>query len=57
MNIHDELQFEIWKGEEHLIQKILDIMQSHDWHQVPIVSDVEIAEENWATKKDWEGAA
>jgi DNA polymerase-1 len=52
MNIHDELQFEIWKGEEHLIQKILDIMQTHDWHQVPIVSDVEIAEDTWATKKE-----
>lgn len=56
MNIHDELQFEIWKGEEFLIEKLLKIMQTHDWHYVPVVSDVEIATDTWATKKDWEAA-
>lgn len=53
MNIHDELQFEIWKGEEFLIPQILQIMQDHDWHYVPIVSDVEIARNTWADKEDW----
>lgn len=57
MNIHDELQFELWKGEEFLIPQILEIMQGHDWHMVPIVSDVEIAEDTWANKKDWKGEA
>jgi DNA polymerase I len=56
MNIHDELQFEVWAGEEFLIAEILKIMQGHDWHYVPIVSDVEIAKDNWADKKDWEAA-
>lgn len=55
MNIHDELQFEIWKGEEFLIPEILKIMQGHDWHFVPIVSDVEIARNTWADKEDWAG--
>ena len=53
MNIHDELMFEIWKGEELLIPEILKIMQGHDWHYVPIVSDVEIATDTWATKEEW----
>lgn len=53
MNIHDELQFEIWKGEEFLIPEILKIMQSHNWHYVPIVSDVEVAYSTWADKEDW----
>lgn len=56
MNIHDELQFEVWKGEEFLIPQILQLMQGHDWHMVPIVSDVEIAEESWADKKEMEVA-
>ena len=55
MNIHDELQFEIWKGEEFLIPEILKIMQDHDWHFIPIVSDVEIATDTWATKEEWLG--
>ena len=53
MNIHDELQFEIWKGEEFLIPEILKIMQSHEWHYVPIVSDVEVARTTWAEKEEW----
>lgn len=57
MNIHDELQFEIWKGEEFLIPQILQLMQGHDWHMVPIVSDVEIAEESWAEKIEVEVVA
>ena len=53
MNIHDELMFEIWKGEEFLIPEILKIMQSHEWHYVPIVSDVEVARTTWAEKEEW----
>jgi DNA polymerase-1 len=55
MNIHDELQFEVWKGEEFLIPQILDIMQGHDWHEIPIVADVEVTFNTWADKSDWKG--
>lgn len=51
MNIHDELSFEVWKGEEFLIPQILEIMQGHEWHFVPVVSDVEAAYDTWANKK------
>lgn len=48
LTVHDELQFEVWKGEEFLIPQILDIMQNHPWHLVPIVSDPEVTYTNWA---------
>jgi DNA polymerase I len=51
LQVHDEIQFEVWAGEEHLIPQILQIMQGHEWHYVPIVSDVEVAKETWAEKK------
>lgn len=54
LTVHDELQFEVWKGEEHLVPQILGIMQDHPWHLVPIVSDPEVTYTNWAEAKDVE---
>lgn len=52
MNIHDELSFEVWRGEEHLIPKLKEIMEKADWASVPIVADVEVSYTNWAEKED-----
>ena len=52
LTVHDELQFEVWKGEEYLIPQIKKIMETHEWHLVPIVADVEYTETNWSEKKD-----
>ena len=52
MNIHDELSFEIYKGEEFLIPAIKKIMEDVDWMTVPVVADVEVTKTNWAEKED-----
>lgn len=53
--IHDEIQFEMTEDELFLIPQILDIMQHMDErHFVPIVSDVERTESNWAEKYEYE---
>lgn len=54
MNIHDECSFEIWNGEEHLIPKLLEIMQhKRVWCHVPIISDVEVTSTNWSEKESY----
>ena len=52
MNIHDELSFEIYKGEEFLIPAIKKIMEDVDWMTVPVVADVEVTKTNWAEKEN-----
>ena len=51
MNIHDELSFEIFDGEEHLIGVIKQIMENVSWMQVPVVADVEKTTASWADKE------
>lgn len=51
-NIHDELQFLIYDGEEWIFPHIKKIMEDVDWMQVPVVVDLEISESTWADKKD-----
>ena len=50
--VHDELQFEVWKGEEYLIPKLLEIMENVEWSLVPILADVEVTYTNWRDKKE-----
>jgi DNA polymerase-1 len=50
MNIHDELSFEIYDGEEFLIDKIKEIMEDVPSMTVPVVSELETTETNWAEK-------
>ena len=52
MNIHDELSFEIYNGEEFLIPVIKQIMEDVDWMTIPVVADVEKTTTNWADKED-----
>lgn len=52
MNIHDEIQFISVPGEEHHIMACKRIMEDHDWHMVPIVTDIEVTETDWASKEE-----
>jgi DNA polymerase I len=50
--IHDELQIECVRGEEHHMDIILKMMEDNaDWYYVPVVCDMEKTETNWASKE------
>lgn len=51
-NIHDELQFLVYKGEEWIFPHIKKIMETVPWMKVPVVVDLEITETTWADKYD-----
>lgn len=51
-NIHDEIQFLVYEGEEWIFPHIKRIMEDVDWMQVPVVVDLEITETNWAEKSE-----
>ena len=51
MNIHDELSFEIYEGEEFLVEKIKKIMEDVPFMVVPVVAEVETSKTNWAEKE------
>lgn len=53
LTVHDELQFELWTGEEYLIPEIKNIMERHDWHLIPIVAEVEYSSKNWFETTEW----
>lgn len=53
-NIHDELQFLLYAGEEWIFPHIKNIMESVPWMKVPVVVDLEVTETNWAEKKEVE---
>lgn len=54
--IHDECMCLIAKDEFYLIKEIQKIMQDtrQEMPYVPMISDIEIAYDNWADKKDYE---
>lgn len=52
MNIHDELSFEVWEGEEFILPTIKRIMEVAEWSKVPIVADVELTATTWADKEE-----
>lgn len=51
-NIHDEIQFLIYDGEEWIYPHIKQIMEDVDWMQVPVVVDLELTKTCWAEKKE-----
>jgi DNA polymerase-1 len=51
MNIHDEMSFEVYEGEEFLIDKIKAIMEDVPRMIVPVVAEVETTQTNWAEKR------
>ena len=54
MQIHDEISYEIYPGEEHHVKEFQKIMQKFDGSYVPIVADLEFTITNWADKEECE---
>lgn len=50
MQIHDELSYEIYPGEEEHVCKFQEIMQKFEGSYVPIVADLEFTTTSWADK-------
>lgn len=54
MQIHDEISYEIYPGEEHHVKEFQKIMQKFEGSYVPIVADLEFTTTNWADKEECE---
>ena len=54
MQIHDEISYEIYPGEEHHVAEFQKIMQKFEGTYVPIVADLEFTTTNWADKEECE---
>lgn len=54
MQIHDEISYEIYPGEEKHVKEFQRIMQRFDGSYVPIVADLEFTTTNWADKEECE---
>lgn len=52
MQIHDEISYEIYPGEEEHVKEFQKIMQKFDGSYVPIVADLEFTTTNWADKEE-----
>lgn len=52
MQIHDEISYEIYPGEEHHVKEFQRIMQKFEGSYVPIVADLEFTTTNWADKEE-----
>jgi DNA polymerase-1 len=51
--IHDEISFDIWKGEEWIIPELRKMMQdAFSWSLVPVTAGVEITYTNWKEKTE-----
>jgi DNA polymerase-1 len=50
MQIHDELSWSLYNGEEKEFFKLQEIMESWSDTMVPIVADMEITRTTWADK-------
>lgn len=54
--IHDEVVIEFHVDELHLVQKVIDAMEIDLGFKVPMRVKAEYTTDNWANKKNWEGA-
>lgn len=52
MQIHDELSYELYPGEEKHIEEFRKIMQTWENTLVPIVADLEFSTTTWANKEE-----
>ena len=50
MQIHDEISFEIWPGEEEHVYKFKEIMQTFPDAYVPVIADLEFTTTTWGEK-------
>jgi len=51
MNIHDEMSFEIYDGEEFLLPQLKEIMENVPGMTIPVVAELETTQTNWAEKE------
>jgi DNA polymerase-1 len=49
--IHDELVFEVYEGEQHVIPKIKAMMEHTPGVLIPIIAEIEKTNTCWADKK------
>ena len=54
MQIHDELSYEVYPGEEQYVMEFKRIMQEFDDSMVPIVADLGFTSTTWADKQEYE---
>ena len=54
MQIHDEISYEIYPGEEEHVQEFKKIMQKFEGAYVPIIADLEFTTTSWADKEECE---
>ncbi len=54
MQIHDEISYEIYPGEEEHVLEFKKIMQKFEGSYVPIIADLEFTKTNWADKEECE---
>ena len=52
MQIHDELSYEIYPGEEEHVLEFKKIMQKFEGTYVPIIADLEFTTTSWADKEE-----
>lgn len=52
-SVHDEIVYEIYEGEEHIIKDLQAIQQEATWCTIPMISEIMFTNTNWAEKKDW----
>ena len=52
MQIHDEISYEIYPGEEKHVMEFKRIMQRFDGSYVPIIADLEFTTTSWADKEE-----
>lgn len=52
MQIHDEISYEIYPGEEEHVMEFKRIMQKFDGSYVPIIADLEFTTASWADKEE-----
>lgn len=54
MQIHDEISYEIYPGEEEHVKEFKRIMQKFEGSYVPIIADLEFTTTTWADKEEME---
>lgn len=54
MQIHDEISFEVYPGEEEHVYKFKEIMQEFDGAYVPVIADLEFTTTTWGEKYECE---
>ena len=54
MQIHDEISFEIYPGEEEHVYKFKELMQVFDGAYVPVIADLEFTTTTWGEKYECE---